>query len=1173
MHKSFKTFILIAIVLVTCALAIYPPKKNLRLGRDLAGGVNLVYSVNLNQGDNADEVIGRMIEVLKERVNPEGLYEISFVQQGRDRISISMPLPTKEIQQLRDKFQNAMSDLEDYVIDRGAFERALRLFGPERLAALDELIDNETSGPRADLIAPLRAAIEHADAARAEYDAAAANNLTDPAELSRLEEEAAVAQIDLDEARQTVADKLVSAEEVRRALDRSAETITVPNKATGQPESIESPRETALKAIKARADWAAAEVEKVVTEYNNYNANRRGLDDPSDLIRILQGAGVLAFRIAVESGELTPAQEEEYRKAIRERGPRAANLQGLVWAPINRIESWFNDITDQQFLVVNPVGFFARQGFVGEEYNGIYYILLHDAPGLRLSAAEGDEWAVSGASSTTDQQGFPAIAFRMNPRGASLLGQLTSDNMGRPMAIQLDDEVYSRPPNINGRITSQGQIYGNFTPSEINYVVRTLGAGSLQAKLGTQPISVNNLAPELGADNLAKGLTAGIISFIIVGAFMIVYYFMHGGVAVIALLVNGIFILGVMALARAAFTLPGIAGVVLTFGMAVDANVLIYERIREELLRGEDLRTSVRLGFQKVLSTIVDGNITNLIVCLVLAYTGTPEIKGFAVTLGVGVVSTMFAALVVTRFIYTILIDHIKIKSMPQLPLVLPVIEKTLTPNIDWIKLRPLYVVVSTVLVGTGLFMIYQQREELLDTEFRGGTAITLNLTETQTRPDGSTHIVPAILPRDQVEARVRKIADDAKKRIDAGNPEENDNILVGLVSSLDVLVVNPEEGGINSSTFIIKTPITDQEPLEGAIATEFADNIAGFQPLTFIGSDAESVADAPVYEIIDASLGASIGRPDIRNNVGEFIGGIAIVLDQLDPPLPRVEIEERVSEAREKGATSSLMLDRDIRIVVLEGTDDRATSAAVLVRDPAISQFDQARWRAELRDPEWNIIRTGLTETASRLSIQSFSSEIASTFRGQAIVAVILSFLLILIYIWARFGSIRYSLAAIAPLVHDVIAAIGLIAMAEILYHKFPALGEYGIRPYKIDLGLVAAILTIIGYSLNDTIVILDRIRENRGRLNYASRRVVNESINQTISRTLITSGTTLFALLTLFVVGGEGIASFTYALLCGIIVGTYSSIAIAAPFVYVKKLDASDAPHETPDADSPST
>ena len=136
MHKSFKTFILIAIVLVTCALAIYPPKKNLRLGRDLAGGVNLVYSVNLNQGDNADEVIGRMIEVLKERVNPEGLYEISFVQQGRDRISISMPLPTKEIQQLRDKFQNAMSDLEDYVIDRGAFERALRLSGPERLAAL-----------------------------------------------------------------------------------------------------------------------------------------------------------------------------------------------------------------------------------------------------------------------------------------------------------------------------------------------------------------------------------------------------------------------------------------------------------------------------------------------------------------------------------------------------------------------------------------------------------------------------------------------------------------------------------------------------------------------------------------------------------------------------------------------------------------------------------------------------------------------------------------------------------------------------------------------------------------------------------------------------------------------------------------------------------------------------
>ncbi len=1164
MHKSFKTFFLIAIVLITCALAIYPPRENLRLGRDLAGGVNLVYSVNLQPGDNPDEVIERMISVLKERVNPQGLYEISFVQQGRDRVSISMPLPTAEVQKLRQDFQDAMAELEEFVIDRGAFERALRLTGQQRIDALNALIDNETAGPRADLMAPLIAAARAADQARAEYDAAVA---ADAPDLADKEEAAALAEIALDEEREAVAASLITSEQVRRALDRSAETVSIRDSVANQNVILDSPRDKALAAIKQRAEWASAEIDKVIEKYDAYNANRRGLDDPSDLIRILQGAGVLSFRIAVQPGELPI--EAEARKAILERGPRAANLDGVVWAPINRIESWFNDIADQRSLEANAPAFFAAQGFVGEEYDGVYYILLHDQPGLRLTRAEGTEWSVSGASPSTDEQGFPAIAFNMNPRGARLLGDLTDNNINRPMAIQLDDEVYSRPPNINSRITSRGQIMGNFTPTEIDYVVRTLGAGSLQAKLGSRPISVNNLAPELGADNLAKGLTAGWISLIIVSAFMIFYYFLHGAVAVTALVINGIIILGIMALARAAFTLPGIAGVVLTFGMAVDANVLIYERIREELLRGEDLRTSVRLGFQKVFSTIIDGNITNLIVCLVLAYTGTPEIKGFAVTLGIGVVSTMFSALIVTRFIYAVLIDHLHIKTMRQLPMVLPIIERMLSPQIDWIKLRPLYVVISTVLVGTGLYMIYHQRGELLDTEFRGGTAITLRLTEQVTGPDGATSVVPATMAREDVEARVRAIADAARQRIESGQADEKDAVLAQLASAIDVLVIDPEEGGVVSSTFMIKTPITDDETLKAAISEAFADNIAGFQALRFTGSDAETAADAPVYEVLDPVLGLSINRPDIRNDVGEFVGGVAIVLENLDPPLPRVEIEERVNEARAEGAANALILDRDVRVVVLDGTDDAATAVAVLVRDPAISQFDQGRWNAELRDPEWSMIRTGLTETSSRLSSQSFSSEIASTFRGQAIVAIVLSFILIMIYVWARFGSIRYSLACVVPVLHDAIAAVGLIAMAEILYERFPWLGAYGIRPYKIDLGLVAAILTIIGYSLNDTIVILDRIRENRGRLPYASRRVVNDSINQTMSRTLITSGTTIFALIVLFIIGGEAIASFTYAMLCGVIVGSYSTIAIGAPFAYSPKADISDRRHDTPDAD----
>ncbi|MEZ6317658.1 MAG: protein translocase subunit SecF [Phycisphaerales bacterium] len=176
--------------------------------------------------------------------------------------------------------------------------------------------------------------------------------------------------------------------------------------------------------------------------------------------------------------------------------------------------------------------------------------------------------------------------------------------------------------------------------------------------------------------------------------------------------------------------------------------------------------------------------------------------------------------------------------------------------------------------------------------------------------------------------------------------------------------------------------------------------------------------------------------------------------------------------------------------------------------------------------------------------------------------VAVSLSFVLILIYIWVRFGSVRYSLAAIIALIHDVLTAIGLIALAEIIYENhflesFAA--AIGIEPFKIDLNLVAALLTIVGYSLNDTIIIMDRIRENRGKLPYASRETINLAINQTVSRTLITSGTTLIAVLILYIFGGAGVRAFSYALLVGVIVGTYSSIAVASPLVWSGKSDKS--------------
>ena len=244
----------------------------------------------------------------------------------------------------------------------------------------------------------------------------------------------------------------------------------------------------------------------------------------------------------------------------------------------------------------------------------------------------------------------------------------------------------------------------------------------------------------------------------------------------------------------------------------------------------------------------------------------------------------------------------------------------------------------------------------------------------------------------------------------------------------------------------------------------------------------------------------------------------------------------------------------REQRVVLLDGTSDQARSVAVLVRDPELSyERDEQRWTAELKSREWGLIRAALTEASTPASVQSFSAAIARTFKAQAIISIILSTLLVVIYVWVRFNSLRFSLAAIITTLHDCIVAVGAVALAGVLYHRFPGVASaLHLRPFKFDLALVAAVLTILGYSLNDTIIIMDRIRENRGKLPYATREVINRSINQTLSRTMITSGTTIISVVVLYILGGEAIREFAFALFVGILVGTYSSVAVAAPMVW---------------------
>jgi len=1159
MRHVIRNLLLVLALLVVFGLRLVPPEKQIRLGKDLRGGVTLTYEVQLERGDDPNTVIPQMIEVLKQRVDPNGLFEISMVQQGRDRIQISMPAPSPEIQRLRDVYEEELSQLAQLSIREQALDALLRAEpGPARQTEIQRL-----AGGMDDRRERLERMIELHDRAielRSQARQAELASDPDPARVDELAELAASANIAYIEARRDLVQSAPSVEEVRRALGRSDREPSVYDEDKGKRVSFPSPRQRSIDALKERYPEAVEQIDQIVAAHDEYLANRTTLDDPTDLIELLQASGVLSFRITIDArGEKALPQADQLRERLRELGPQAASTDQAKWFKINRIESWYDDVRSMERLLADPVSYFStygESGYVVEEYQGEYWMLCYDVPGAKLTneaSGQQGEWSVSRAFEGQDEVGRPAINFRMDANGARLLGRLTDAHIGDNMAVLLDQEVYTAP-TLRGTISSQGQISGSFSSDELRYIIRVLGAGSLQAKLSDEPISQSAIGPELGKENLEAGMRAGLIALVLVSTFMVFYYFKFGLVAVVALTANAILILGALAFQRAALTLPGIAGIILTFGMAVDANVLIYERIREEVRKGQDFKPAVRLGYQKALSSIVDGNVTNLIVAVVLALPGvsTQEVKGFAITLGIGVIATMFSSLVITRLIVEAFMQYGGWRRASMLPSVIPVIDRVLEPSIKWLKLRWIFVVISTGYVALGLGMVYKQGSKMLDTEFVGGTQVVL-----QFRAD------------DQGEAveRPRQVVEDGLERIrqQAVSDEDPANDTLSELASATVVALEPREdaeGRVVSDQYIIKTRVEDQGLLQRALQAEFQDLLGVDPPIEFVG-DSEStpravpILDRTLAENLEAAPGASRFRPPDLD-VSEYRDGVALILEDLRPRPTLETLRGKIQSTRSLDPSFEDVRERSWTVVVLEGGDNAVISAVVLVRDPNITLAQPAMWDTDLAQREWELLASALQEETSMASVDKFSSSVAETFRARAVAAIVLSFVLITIYIWVRFGSVRYSMAAIVCLTHDVLTCIGLIALAEIVY-DMPAMQglvqSLGIMPFKIDLNMIAAILTIIGYSLNDTIIVMDRIRENRGRLPYASAEVVERSVNETISRTVITSGTTLMAVLTMYFFGGEGVRAFSYALTIGIIVGTYSSIAVAAPLVWSGK------------------
>jgi SecD/SecF fusion protein len=751
------------------------------------------------------------------------------------------------------------------------------------------------------------------------------------------------------------------------------------------------------------------------------------------------------------------------------------------------------------------------------------------------------------ASTTFDEQGAPAVAFNLTDSGSGKFRILTTENKPvgtrqRQLGIVMDDRLISAP-NILQPISKQGRITGNFTTEEVRSLVDVLKAGQLPAALTKTPIAENQIDPTLGKDTIRKGVVAIGVSLVLVLVFILIYYRFAGIVACIALLLNLAMILGTMVLIRQPLTLPGLAGLVLTVGMSVDANVLIFERIREEIKKGAKARMAIRNGFGKATVTIVDANLTTLFTAIVLYAIGTDQIRGFAVTLILGILYSMFTAIYMSRTLFDIAERHNWLTlSMSDS---VNSLRAALSGDgvVDFISKGKITLAMSAVLILVGIGSLIARGSNILDIDFAGGSSVQFRVSESTTTEEvrrivgdgmgeknGSPvqFTVNGVTMDEAKDGTVFKVdssleqVEELQKRIVqafAGDPAVN------LVTyQVDIA----SEGGQTSAlppdhNGVMLTAMQADESDDSATDTATANPEQGDSsaPAEAAGDDAAVAAvESSVRRIslgIDGSdTPASISGPALIQRMTEAAEQLKIPFNDR-----AVELSPQGEGAQDWSIGSSIPFSE--WKVTLPMGEDRASQLLGMVGDSLSSE------------PVW-------------VSSSSVGARVAGQMIGRASVALFASLLVIILYIWFRFQRVIYGFAAVAALVHDVLITLGAIAIS---YYVADALGFLLIDPFKISLTVVAALLTIIGYSLNDTIVVFDRIRETKGKAPRLTGEMINSSINLTLSRTLLTSLTTLIVVLLLYAFGGAGIHAFAFALVIGVMVGTYSSIFVASPIL----------------------
>lgn len=1159
MNKLTIKIVLILALAVFAAMSVWPPEEKIRLGKDLRGGVSLVYAVEMPEGVDAPSVLSQVIDALKRRVNPQGVLDISMTPQGRDRIEIVMPLPSADSKSLQDLFRARLSEVADMMqVTARELDRAL-LEGKT-----DQLVPSTgtaASGGRAAQLAALQTAYADAIAARTEYQAALERG-ADATVLGPIEDRIAAAEINERKSREQLLAGSVNEARLKRAFQLSAKGERLRDDRgkgrfddAGQPLLGPSPRERELEAIAKQCPEYAAELNELVAAYDLYAAGMTGYEDPEDLKRLLRAAGVLEFHIPVSAANPQGVNVSELTTQLIERGPDGTDSVVASWYPLNDLKQWYDDPRALETLLADPATYFRGRDLVAAQHEGRIYVLLYDTDAMAMTHAAGSVWSMKSARRDADEFGRPCVSFQLDQTGGMSMGRLTGANLQKPMGIVLDGELYTAP-TLQSQINGSGRITGNFSNEDITYLIRVLEGGELEAKLKPEPVSVSILGPALGRDNLARGFEAVLLSTGVTAIIMIVWYLAGGVMAVIALALNALYLFGTMAAIDGAFTLPGLAGVALSIAMAVDANVLIFERLREEMaLQGERLRDAVHIAYKRAFSAIFDGNITNLIVCVVLYKVAATEVKGFALTMAIGVITTLFSAIVCTRVMLDLWTNVLKFTRLPFITTVFPALARALRPNVDWIAKRNAMWGVCIVLAVASLVGTLTRGREMLDTEFRGGLTMTLVTRHAAAgEPAGSTGRL--LLTRADVERRVRELgaAAGVKPEVaelrNAGVMTVGDATADAKASSFQIKVANPAAfSGDDTAT----------EPVVDAIAAAFAKDIEVTLPLSFVGAGTDSAA-LHTRPVNADTLGAVLGRQGIDTSVRDFAGGVAVFVEGIAPAISLEDAKARLSRMRAQPDFGPISArDTDVIGVDLATPGDSAggySSIVLLSVDPKalLSKVDAATWDRVVAVPEWTLVNAALTQKLSLEQVSSFSPKVAENLAASAVVAVVLSMIGMLLYIWLRFGSLRFSMATIVAVGFNVCCCLGALALS-LSAEGTPFGASTLIEGFRIDLNVISGLLTIIGYSLNDTIVILDRIRENRGKAEFTTKEMVNDAINQTFSRTVLTGGATLATACILFWLGGTGIRPFAYTFLIGLIAGTASSVMIAAPMCYAAR------------------